>query len=127
MEKTIKIGSENYRMRASALIPRLYRAKFERDLIADMTSLQKKFLAQASLPADADDEAKAAAQFSVMDLTVFEDVAWLMCKHGGNDIPDTPEEWLDSIDGIFSIYQMLPVILSLWNSNQKTTSTAKKK
>ena len=62
-----------------------------------------------------------------MDLTIFEDVAWLMLKHAGEDVGDSPEEWLDSLDGVFSIYEILPSVLKLWNSNQKTTSTPKKK
>lgn len=127
MEKTVTIGDKTYRMRASALIPRLYRAKFGRDLITDMRRLQGKYMKIAELPADADEETRAAAELSVMDLTVFEDIAWLMIKHAGEPIPDTPDEWLDSIDGVFSVYQILPVILSVWNANQKTTSRAKKK
>ena len=127
MEKTVTIGDKTYRMRASALIPRLYRAKFGRDLITDMRRLQGKYMKIAELPADADEETRAAAELSVMDLTVFEDIAWLMIKHAGETIPDTPDEWLDSIDGVFSVYQILPVILSVWNANQKTTSSAKKK
>lgn len=127
MEKSVTIGNATYRMRASALIPRLYRAKFGRDLITDMRRLQKKYIQMAELPADASDDAREAASLSVLDLTVFEDVAWLMIKHAGEDIPDSPEEWLDSLDGVFSIYQGLPVILALWNANQQTTSSAKKK
>lgn len=127
MEKTVVIGNETYRMRASALIPRLYRAKFGRDLITDMRQLQSKYAKIAALPADASEEERRDSELSVLDLTIFEDIAWLMVYHGGEDIPETPEEWLDGIDGIFSVYEVLPVILSMWHSNQKTTSKAKKK
>lgn len=127
MEKTVTIGEKTYQMRASALIPRLYRAKFGRDIVTDMRRLQKKYLEIARLQAEADEETRANAQLSMLDLTIFEDVAWLMMKHAGEDVGDTPEEWLDSMDGIFSVYQILPSILALWNNNQKTTSIAKKK
>lgn len=43
MEKTITVGGKDVRMRASALIPRLYRYKFRRDMIADMRQLEKDF------------------------------------------------------------------------------------
>lgn len=122
METTVKMGNKTYRMRASALIPRLYRAKFGRDMITDMRGLQKNYLAAAD-----PDESKERTELSVMDLTIFEDVAWLMLKHAGEDVGDSPEEWLDSLDGVFSIYEILPSVLKLWNSNQKTTSTPKKK
>lgn len=39
MEKVFEIDGKEVRMRASALIPRLYRFKFGRDMIKDMTSL----------------------------------------------------------------------------------------
>ena len=42
-------------------------------------------------------------------------------------MPDTPEEWLDGMDGIFSVYEVLPVILELWGYNMQTTATPKKK
>ena len=41
-------------------------------------------------------------------------------------IPDSPDEWLDSLEGIFSVYEILPEILDLWGDSNKTTSVAKK-
>lgn len=127
MEKTITIGDKEVKMRASALIPRLYRVKFGRDMISDMRQLQKSYNRATNLPKDATEEEKMDAQLSVMDLTIFENVAYMMIKHAGEDIPDTPEEWLDNIDGVFSIYQVLPAILDLWGLTNKTTSIPKKK
>ena len=127
MEKTVIIDGKEVRMRASALIPRLYRVKFGRDMIADMRQLQKAYNRARSLPKDATEEERQDAQLSVMDLTIFENVAYMMVKHGGNDIPDTAEEWLDSLSGVFSIYEVLPAILELWHMTNQTTSVPKKK
>ena len=127
MEKTVIIDGKEVRMRASALIPRLYRVKFGRDMIADMRQLQKAYNRARNLPKDATEEERQDAQLSVMDLTIFENVAYMMVKHGGNDIPDTAEEWLDSFDGVFSIYEVLPTILELWHMTNQTTSVPKKK
>ena len=127
MERTVNVGGKEVKMRASALIPRLYRFKFGRDMISDMRQLQKSYLKAISLPKDATDEERQDAQFSVLDLTIFENTAWLMIKHANEDIPDDPDEWLDSIDGVFSIYEILPTILELWNANQVTTSVPRKK
>lgn len=127
MERTVTVGGKEMKMRASALIPRLYRFKFKRDMVADMRQLQRAYAKATALPENATDAEREDAQFSAADLTIFEDVAYIMAKHGGNDMPDSPEEWLDSIDGVFSIYEILPVILELWGANTETTSIPKKK
>ena len=126
-EKIVTIDGKPVKMRASALIPRLYRVRFGRDMVADMRQLQKAFAKAQSLPATATEEERQDAQLSVLDLTLFENVAYMMAKHAGNQIPDSPEEWLDSIEGVVSIYEILPAILELWGMNNHTTSIPKKK
>lgn len=128
MEKTINIGGTDYRMRASALIPRLYRFQCGRDLIKDMTQLEQAYRKAASLSPDASDEEKKEAQLTALDLKIFENVAWAMCKAaGGKDVPNDPDEWLNGIDGVFSIYEAMPQILELWQSGLETTSSSIKK
>lgn len=128
MTRTVNIGGRVVRMRASALIPRLYRVQFGRDMISDMRQLIKSYnKAVKALEKDVTEEQRQDAQLSMMDLTIFENVAYMMIKHAGEDVPPTPDEWLDSIDGIFSIYNVMPTILELWGENQKTTSIPKKK
>ena len=126
MEKTIKVGERYIKMRASALIPRLYRFKFGRDMVQDMTAIQKAWKKVKDLSNDATDEEKKEAQLSVLDLTIFENVAYLVAKHADPSIPDSPEEWLDGFD-MFSIYEVFPQILDLWQVSARTTSTQKKK
>ena len=127
MEKTIMINGVRRRMKASALIPRLYRYQFGRDLVRDMNGLRKAYTRAISLPEDATEEERSEAQLSALDLTVFENIAWLMLRHAGEDIPNTPDEWLDSIDGVFSVYEILPVVLELWEAGQLTTAVPRKK
>lgn len=114
MEKTVMIGGKEYRMRASALIPKLYRFKFNRDCISDLAALQKKLRSQEDA-------------LDVMDLTIFENIAWLMCRQADPSVPDDPDLWLDSIDGAFSIYEAMPQIVELWETGTATTSTPAKK
>lgn len=127
MEKVILLGNKEYRMRASALIPRLYRIKFGRDMVRDMNQLRQSFEKATRLSPDATEEERQDAQLSVLDLTLFENVAYIMVKHAGEDVPDSPDDWLDGIDGVLSIYEILPAILELWQLNQQTTSIPKKK
>lgn len=147
MEKILTIDGKEVGFRASALVPRLYRHKMGRDIVRDFNTLQKSFTkalkaANAVAPvepaADADDETVAQylldletyeeatkdAQLSVLDLEIFEDVAYIMARHYDPTIPSTPEEWLEHFE-TFSIYEILPEILRLWNLQQQTTSSPK--
>ena len=128
MRRTIRVGKKNIALKASALVPRLYRYKFGRDLVADMNQLRKAYnKAQKAVSESASEEEKQDAQLSVMDLTIFENVAYIMAKHADPNVPKEPDAWLDSIPGIFSVYEILPVILEMWDANKKTTSTPVKK
>ena len=126
MEKIINIGGKEVKMRASALIPRLYRFRFGRDIIRDMTALKKAFNKKNELPEDATEEQKQDAALSEMNLMIFENVAYIMAKHADPSIPDDPNEWLDGFE-MFSIYEILPEILQMWKLNNETTSKPKKK
>lgn len=125
MQGIIVIDGKEIKMKASALIPRIYRYKYGRDIIRDMAVLKKAYDKMAKLPDDATEDEKLEAQFSVTDLTIFENIAYCMAKHADESIPDTAEEWLEEFE-IFSIYSVLPEILRLWNMSNITTSMPKK-
>lgn len=126
MIKTVNIDGKAYRMRASALTPRLYRTFFKRDMIRDMQNLLNAYNKLLTLPEDATEEEKNEANLVILDyLEVFENVAWIFCKEGGESVGNSPEEWLDSIEGMFSIYEAMPTIIELWIDNQETTSIPK--
>lgn len=126
MTKTITIDGREVTLKASALVPRIYRHRFGRDMVQDMNSLRKAWKKVQDLPEDATEEERIDAQFSVMDLTIFENVAYVMARHGDPSTPDSIEEWMDSFE-IFSIYEVLPEVLTLWGLNNLQTSTPKKK
>lgn len=125
MDKVLTISGKEVGLRATALTPRLYRHKIGRDIIQDMSQLQKAFSKAAQISKDATDEEREAAQLTVMDLEIFENVAFIMARQYDQNIPDTVEAWLDEFD-TFSIYEIFPVILELWNLNNKTTAKPKK-
>lgn len=147
MTKVLTIDGKEVGFRASALVPRLYRHKMGRDIVRDLNTLRKSFTkalkaANAVPPvepaADADDETVAQylldleayqeatqdAQLSVLDLEIFEDVAYIMARHYDPTIPSTPEEWLEGF-AVFSIYEILPELLALWKLQEQTTSVSK--
>ena len=127
MEKTVTIGGQDFRLRASALIPRLYRFRFGRDMIRDMAQLEKAYKKASALKEDATEEEQREAQLSALDLTIFENVAWTMAKNADSNLPNDPDEWLDCIDGVFSIYEVMPTVLELWTAGLETTSAPAKK
>ena len=117
MEKTINIDGKEVRLRATAAVPRLYRIKFGRDIMQDLSKLS-----------DAYEKATTEQeQFEATDLGLFENVAYIMAKHADKDaVPSSVEEWLDSFE-VFSIYQVLPEILTLWNHEHADNGKAEKK
>lgn len=143
MDRAVTIDGKTVTLRASALVPRLYRHLIGRDIIRDMAALKKSYnAALEAKSAGADEEGQNEAAMTAMDLEIFENIAWVMLKHGAA-FRDTengrvlmngdmvvgkdPDEWLDQMDGVFSVYDVMPVILELWDTNQRTTSTPAKK
>lgn len=126
MEKILQIDGKEVGFKATALNPRIYRHKFGRDMVADMTKLKKAYRKAAELPEDATEEEKEDAQLSAIDLEIFENSAWVMAWQYDSNIPNNPDEWLDEFS-TFSIYEILPEILTLWQLNNVTTSVPKKK
>lgn len=137
--RTVEIGSRSFRMSCSALVPRLYRRASGRDLIRDMMTLRENYnrslKAQIELKKRAaeenreinDDELRAA-QLSSIDLEIFENLAWAFVKDAERDaVPNSPDEWLNDIDGIFSIYTVFPAMCQIWNESNAQTSTPAKK
>ena len=115
IERTITISGKEVRFRSSATVPRLYRAKFKRDIFKDLSKLEKSFTKKT-------DE---GAELQIDDLEIFENVAYIMAFHADPSIPKTIDEWLDQFE-MFSIYEVLPELLELWGENLMTDVEAKK-
>lgn len=126
MEKMVKIDGKEVGFRATALTPRIYRHKIGRDMIQDLNKLREAYNKAMRLPDEATDEERKEAQLSALDLEIFENAAYVMAKQYDANLPNSPEEWLDGFE-TFSIYEILPAILELWQLNSATTAKPKKK
>ena len=126
MEKIVKIDGKEVGFRATALTPRIYRHKIGRDMIQDLKKLQGAYNKTMRLPDEAAEEERKEAQLSALDLEIFENAAYVMAKQYDANLPNSPEEWLDGFE-TFSIYEILPAILELWQLNSATTARPKKK
>ena len=115
IERTIEISGKQVQFRSSATVPRLYRAKFKRDIFKDLTKLEKSYSKRTG----------EGDELQIDDLEIFENVAYIMAYHADPSIPKTIDEWLDQFE-MFSIYQVLPQILELWGENLMTDIQAKK-
>lgn len=115
LTKEIIIDDKPVKFRASALVLRIYRIKFRRDIMQDLVKLKKAYKNNVDEGLD----------FDVIDLELFENIAYTMAYHADNSI-GTVDDWLDQF-GTFSIYEVLPEILSLWVENETSMVESKKK
>ena len=116
IQKTLTICGKEVPFRSSASVPRLYRAKFGRDIFKDLSKLEKAYK---------DKGGEEASTMEIEDLEIFENVAYIMAFHADPTIPGTIDEWLEGFE-MFSIYEILPEILELWGTNLITDVEAKK-
>lgn len=117
---TIEIDGKKVEFKASAAVPRIYRIKFGKDLFMDLQKIAK------SMKEKGKKKDRESSEIPISDLTVFENIAYTMAKHADpENVPDDVMEWLERFN-TFSIYEVLPEILKLWNLNEETMSEAKK-
>ena len=114
--RNIEIDGVEVAFKASAAIPRIYRIKFGRDIYKDLKQLEKSI----------GNTKEEDSTLDIFSLELFENIAYIMASHADKNIPNTPEEWLDSFS-TFSIYQVLPQLIELWGLNTQTDIESKKK
>ena len=68
LKREIEICGKKIPFRSSATVPRLYRAKFKRDIFKDLSKLEKSYKGKTE---DGD-------EFQIDDLELFENVAYIM-------------------------------------------------
>ena len=115
IKREIEVCGKLVPFRSSATIPRLYRAKFKRDIFKDLARLEKSFKANS----------EDGESFAIDDLETLENVAYVMAYHADNSIPASIDQWLDQFE-MFSIYEIMPQLLELWGDNVVTDVAAKK-
>lgn len=111
METKVFISGKERKLRNNALIPRKYRNTFGRDLIFDMNKLVTSYKETPELA----------------NTEVLENITFLMLKEAGEDVGETVEEFLASLENIFDLYNVLDDVVNLWAAGNKTTATSKKK
>ena len=116
IKKNIMIDGIEVPFKASATVPRLYRAKFRKDIFKDFEALKDSV--------EESDENDSG--LGIESLEVFENIAWTMAKHADPvNVPDHPDDWLERFN-TFSIYEILPQLFELWGLNVESQAQSKK-
>ena len=109
LRKKVEIDGREVEFKASAAVPRIYRMKFRRDLFMDLQKIAK------SVKKKGKKEDKESSEIPIEDLEMFENIAYVMAQHADpENVPPDIMDWLEQFN-TFSIYQILPAILELWN------------
>ena len=131
-KRNIEIGGIVCHFRSSAAVPRIYRLMFSRDLFKDKSKLadelDKSNRLEEKEKKKAEAEGRAYVKSSTLPLSsleMFENIAYVMAKHGDPSQPDNIEEWLDQFE-MFDIYEILPQILDMWKIETHQESEPKK-
>lgn len=135
MRKTLTIGGVECNFKTSAAVPRMYRLKFHRDIFNDLNSIdrqinqQKKRMEeekQIALDKGLEfDASEYESTLPVQTLTTFENIAFIMHKHGDSSQPADIDDWLEQFE-TFDIYNVFPEIISMWNDENQQLSEPKK-
>lgn len=115
MEKIININGKDIRMKSTAGTFTRYRMTFKSDLLKDLVNLKERF----EKVNNSENE-----QFRILDLQMFEQIAWALAKTADNSILPI-ENWLDEFE-TFDIYKIMPEMMELLLDNMQQDTNQKK-
>lgn len=132
MRKDIVISNIVCHFKSSAAVPRMYRLLFRRDLFLDMSRLADEMEEHERIEAERKEKLEAegktyykSSSLPISSLETFENIAYVMHKHGDPEQPKDIDEWLEQFE-TFDIYEILPQILDMWKKENYQESTPKK-
>lgn len=113
IEKVLNISGHEVKLKSTAGTLRHYRNNFGRDMLKDVMHLQERLRKVTS----------SEEQFEVVDLEMFENLAWAMAKTADCNVKPI-DEWLDDFD-TFAITKILPEIMILLADSMQTETQSK--
>ena len=130
MEKMIRIGGKDCRLKTSAALPRLYRQILGRDIFKDVGSILYLFGSEQEGETDTvklEIVADEGSPEQIRGLNFIEDLTYIMHKHGDPAQPDTVEAWLEQFDDAGAVFEVVADVLGLWFAENAQTSVSEKK
>ena len=116
MEKIISIGDKEIKMRSSGATPIKYKMLFNKDLFVDMKPL---FVGMKK-------NADGTATIPIEAIDVFTRLAYVFACQGDPELDTSFEDWLEQFE-MMDIMTSFTDLLDLWNTENLTHATAKKK
>lgn len=132
MRKDIVISGITCHFKSSAAVPKIYRMLFQRDVFKDMSKLSEEIDESEQIEKQKKEKAEKegykyvkSSSLPVSSLEMFENIAYVMHKHGDPSQPNDIVEWLDQFE-TFDIYETLPEIIDMWQKETHQESVPKK-
>ena len=146
----MKIGDQEFTLVADMTmnVGRIYRQKFQRDLIDDLTEIYQKLnpsiydkIDLSGLETDGKTEEELTQQIINRALPVWSEtrknavlsytdterasqIIWAFVKNADKDLPGY-EEWIDSFDFLLPIKEIITALYIAWNDSAKPTVEVK--
>lgn len=119
-----KIFGTDHKLKMSAATPRIYRAKFGKDIIVQMDAMYERLSNEGKKK---DEEKKDdSVSFTPEELEIMENLIFVCNRQAEPEQPEDIFEWLASFE-IGAITDTYGTIMKMWEDNLHQTSTSKKK
>lgn len=119
-----KIFGTDHKLKMSAATPRIYRAKFGKDVIVQMDAMYERLSNEGKKK---DEEKKDdSVSFTPEELEMMENLIFVCNRQAEPEQPEDIFEWLASFE-IGAITGTYGTIMKMWEDNLHQTSTSKKK
>ena len=119
-----KIFGTDHKLKMSAATPRIYRAKFGKDIIVQMDAMYERLSNEGKKK---DEEKKNdSVSFTPEELEMMENLIFVCNRQAEPEQPEDIFEWLASFE-IGAITGTYGTIMKMWEDNLHQTSTSKKK
>lgn len=128
MEKTVKIGGKDCLLKTSAALPRVYRLLLGRDIFQDVHTMVTT-LSTTRMALQQKDVELPSKEAQLEAVTLVENLAFAMHKHGDASQPNSVEKWLEQFDDEAALTDsgIVMELIDLWNHETETTAEEKKK
>lgn len=120
-----KIFGTDHKLKMSAATPRIYRAKFGKDIIVQMDAMYERLGNEAKKKKDEEKKDDSTA-FTPEELEMMENLIFVCNRQAEPEQPEDIFEWLASFE-IGAITGTYGTIMKMWEGNLHQTSTSKKK
>lgn len=124
-----KIFGTDHKLKMSAATPRIYRAKFGKDVIVQMDAMYERLSNEGKKKDEEkkDEEKKDdSVSFTPEELEMMENLIFVCNRQAEPEQPEDIFEWLASFE-IGAITGTYGTIMKMWEDNLHQTSKSKKK